>query len=219
VEEPFLLISYHLEVLRSYAKLYSPEVSRPDNCSGFEDTYDDIIFLIELIEKRIGRSMSQELQRHQAPKPVCTYNMLWTLFKPGTKVYYDRLEISEYNTAAVVKGVTVIVHGGSVTNVTISYWWMSYDSVYVGATNDWAVTIEPFIGEKETGSLYVFPCEYLKVDMHKMSHKDKRQKLEERGENFFDLLKGPKCVMFDGQSTNWPRRHVRQAVVPKHARR
>ncbi|KAK4540421.1 hypothetical protein LTR36_009278 [Oleoguttula mirabilis] len=213
LEEPFLLVAYHREELRTYAERYSPDIQKPDNCAGFEDTHEDITFLLEFVEKRIGRGVMQELERHRAPKPVCTFDMLWILFKPGTRVYHDRHDDGGYNNAAVIKSIDVEIHGGSVTECNIMYWNMAYDDVYVGASNALPTEIEPFHGEKEIGSLHIFPCEYLKVDRHKESHVDKRQKLERRGGMFFELLKGPKCMMFDGLSSHWPKRHYTGLVI------
>lgn len=208
IQEPFPMIVHYRQELEQYRDQFRPEIPKPDGCEAFPDTFEDLGFVLDFVQEKVGKAIQDERERHLREDPLLTFDMLWMLFKPGSDVYCDVSEDGEYN-AFVVKDLSWMVLGGSAKTYTINLWNIDCNSTYVGASTPHEVSIPPFGGEKRISRLQVFPCEYLNAKDHKQNHEERRTYLENRGSMFFDLLRKKQYVKFDGLSMTWPRRKVR----------
>jgi hypothetical protein len=208
IHEPYAIIVHHQRELEEYREHFAPSAPHPQDCIGFNGVYDNLGFLLDFVEKKVGKAAREERERHNRETPVATHNMLWMLFKPGTDVYFDQLEDGDYN-AFVVKGLTWKVKDGTASTYTMELWNMDCNSMYVGASTPKQVEIPPFIGERPIASLRAFPCRFLNKDVHKISHEEREKALQERGKMFYKLQQQPRqLVKFKGESWTYPKRHV-----------
>ena len=119
--------------------------------------------------------------------PLCTFRMIWLLFKPGTTIY---VQTGGNVKARVVEKIYVdprVLHGESKTilPMVLTLWHLEYDGRYVGRRST-KVLIPPFDGERLVTSLPAFPCDFLdRADGNKT-----RQTLESLGKRWFELLQG-----------------------------
>lgn len=220
IPEPYAMIVHYEKALLEYREHFAPSATMEDSCKADAHTYEDLGILLDFVKDRLGDSAYKERQRHAKEQPTATFQMLWTLFKPGIDVYYDHNEDGELN-GFVVKSVSWTLINGCPNSYVFTLWNLDCNSTYVGASGDFTVTIGFFSGEKAISSLRLFPCKYLRKDMNGASHEEKKQYLERRGQKWFHLQK-KQCRWFNGLSTTWPRRSVsmgpglRRAGINEH---
>lgn len=208
IHEPYAIIVHHQRELEEYREHFASSAPHPQDCIGFNGVYDNLGFLLDYVEKKVGKAAREERERHNRETPVATHNMLWMLFKPGTDVYFDQDEDGDYN-AFVVKGLAWGVQDGTASTYTMEFWNIDCNSMYVGASTPKLKEIPPFIGERPIASLPAFPCRFLNKDVHKISHEEKEKALQERGKMFYKLQQQPRrLVKFEGESLTYPKRHV-----------
>ena len=84
--EPYRLLCHHIEELRAY-KNNQPEwhdEAYRQECS------EHIDILLKYFDDRYGKALNDERARWARPNPVCTFEYLWLLLKPGEACYRIR---------------------------------------------------------------------------------------------------------------------------------
>ncbi|KAA8635553.1 hypothetical protein SMACR_09201 [Sordaria macrospora] len=142
--------------------------------------------LVDFVIGMNGKQVADEQSRYQ--KGVCTYEMLWLLYKPGTTVYVESrgrlsafvISIVEYHEKDQLNREKPRLAG-----FTIQMWNLDYDGTFVGrhATEEY---IPPFEGEREITSLHIIPCEY----KDKEDGGETREGLITDGKMWYELLRG-----------------------------
>jgi hypothetical protein len=202
--EPFEPIYHYRDELREYADQFAPGTGQTEECKEDRRVSDDIKLLLSVFEKRCGENVREELKRYEKPRPTCTHDMLWMLFKPGTDAYYDSHNDNKIFDGRVIKRTTFTYRDQRASAYLIDSWGMLDDSAYVGACDCIEHEIMPTAGEIEIAELRMFPCRFMRQDKHGSTHDERYRTLVERGKLYYSLLKGPMLVSFDGQSAKWP---------------
>ncbi|KAF2814377.1 P-loop containing nucleoside triphosphate hydrolase protein [Mytilinidion resinicola] len=191
IPEPYTILVHHEKELVAYRENF-----------GEADSYEHLGIVFEFLQQTLKDSLGKEMERHARAIPVTTYEMLWTLFKPGTDVYYDTHSCGILD-SYVVKSINWEINNGSPVRYTLCLWNLYYDSIYIGPRNHLAIIL-PFDGEKEIASLDIFPCEYVNMEKHKETAEEMRKRLEERGKMFYRLT-SKQCMWYDGLTTTFPK--------------
>lgn len=180
VPEPYRILYLHREELRAYK---SKHPQWHDEAYRVEcNRHLDVLF--GFLDKRYGKAIQDEKNRWARKVPVCTFEYLWLLYKPGEVCYLDDYEGTN---PYITQG---ILHGGLVGNTAYTYeiemWNIDYDGYEVGGCShtSW---IAPFEGEKEIDSLKYYPARFHKeteeaIDAH--NGRNFQQRLVARGKTF-----------------------------------
>lgn len=195
--EPYAVLYHHFAELEAYRNSHPLQHSEDYRNAGNKD--------IDLLLGVLGREkpeVAEEKERYQRSSPVCTFDLLWLLFKPG-EACYRRSETGEIS-ASIVKAVT----GGSLTGRPVPYriysWQLNFNGYQVGR-EVFKTTIAPFGGEKEIKLLECFPCRFYEdslVDVQKDS--TLRQRLTARGQKFWKMTRDRPYVEYSGISLVYP---------------
>lgn len=187
--EPFQLIGHHSRELEAFQDRSSEE-NKSDDGDGAEESNRlaaiNLGMLMKFTGKIYNNSLEEERSRHS--RDLCTFRMLWLLFKPGTTVYKEsRGKVS----AHVVRNVKVdqsILSAPPERRLkpcVINLWHLDFDGRYVGRCMS-SVTVGEFEGERQITSLKVYPTNFIdRKDEGKL-----RQQLEKRGRQWYELLRG-----------------------------
>ena len=206
IEEPYAAFIHHEEELKAYRDRFNPDVinSKDELCQRNANTYEHLGILQNVLSERSSKTVEAERQRHA--RGVATFEMLWLLLRPGTDVYCDTYSDGNYD-AYVIRSVSGGMFRGRPTPLKIEMWHMGYDGEKFGRKR--IHTSQPvYDGEKETASLVVFPCKFLKEEpKEKEKTQPLREKLEKRGKTFFKLAQR-QCMDYDGTTQSWPKKHV-----------
>ena len=205
VEEPYCMLVHYKAELLAY-KDEHPSCHAPyyrEECNRHID------LLLNFLEWHSGKALRDEMDRWTRDVPVCTFENLWLLFKPGESGYRLR-EPGQYDPF-----ITKVVAGGLESNkldfYDIDIWNISFNGFMVGRTTMNGF-IEPFDGEKEIRSLRLFPERfYFEDERVKQHHGNKplRERLIARGKTFWDLVKQRSCYReYNGKSAEPPYNQV-----------
>ncbi|KAH8883586.1 P-loop containing nucleoside triphosphate hydrolase protein [Thozetella sp. PMI_491] len=174
LQEPYTLVAHHLEELEKYR--------------ATEETAKNIGLLLDFLgDFGLKQQINDERARHAGTPAMCTFRMLWLLFKPGCTVYVQERGKTE---ARVVQSLHV---DGSILSdldktpepLILQLWSLDFDGRYVGRRLT-SVVIPTFDGEREITSLEAFPCEYLDLNDGGKT----KAALEESGRNWYMWLRG-----------------------------
>ncbi|KAI0386543.1 hypothetical protein F5Y04DRAFT_244287, partial [Hypomontagnella monticulosa] len=197
--EPYSLITHHLDELRAHmAHLDECDADcRPKDSSAAADAEADepqagnggnhVRLVLDFIDNTFGDLIQDEIARNQKSPALCTYRMLWLLFKPGCTVY---VTANGKTDACVIWQVdmgsaTLSCPDEQLPGCGITMWYLDYDGVYVTRRMRNEI-IQSFQGEKPITSLKIVPAEL----QDKLDGGELRRKLEEEGEKWYRLLTG-----------------------------
>lgn len=196
MSEPYPLIAHHLSELEALAAKngtnpvtsHQKEVETPqmDDTSknGPEDKKSDLRLLLDFMASIYKDHIINERERHK--QQLCTFRMLWLLFKPGDTVYcHIRGRLAAYVVQEVRKGPPGLSDLKAKDSYEILLWNLNFDGQLVGRCAH-KVIMPPFEGERAINTLRVFPCQY--NDMH--DEGKLRKKLEAYGKQWYELLTG-----------------------------
>ena len=201
-EEPYKVLFHHSTELEAYRHLHPSQHSNyyRNQCN------DDIDLLLEVL-RREKPEIAEERERYDKSPPICTFSLLWLLFKPG-EACYRRSETGEIS-AYVVRAVTGGSKEGRPTPYKIYMWRFGFDGHHVGREISKAV-IAPFSGEKEIGLLECFPCRYYKGKPAESTDESiLRQRIITRGKKFWRMTRDRHYVEYSGISLVYPYETVR----------
>ncbi|RFN54455.1 p-loop containing nucleoside triphosphate hydrolase [Fusarium flagelliforme] len=209
ITEPYPLIIHHWDVIQAYLKTFPGHTDYQEGSDSMapfpagrrlkacdEETHQHFGMLIESIEPSLLEKVRDEKALWRRSVPMATFPMLWLLYKPGTDVYIDA---DGDIMAGVVKSVThQIRHVPGSSAVTgyyrIEYWYLDFDGRRLGRAESsrWIV---PYEGEQDITTLGIYPCSFIDDQDDGAT----RERLENRGEQFFKLLGGAQ-MEYKGES-------------------
>ncbi|ESU07861.1 hypothetical protein FGSG_02425 [Fusarium graminearum PH-1] len=143
-------------------------------------------WLLHFFKKAVLDDMINEELRHK--NDMCTFRMLWLLFKPGKTVYHEtdgHLGAYVLQSVDTDPGILSIVPPMRPKSYTIKVWSLDFDGKYVGRVGK-TITIAPFEGERPIRSLQLVPCDIIDQD----DGGKWREKLEDNGKKWYQLLPG-----------------------------
>lgn len=217
IEEPYCVIAHHLKELNAFQEAHRPlgeaiisadtkvENTKSEGETDDEATYHHIDTVMKFVKSPTWEeSIEMEEARYSRNPPMCTYRMLWLLYKPGDTVY---TESDGKPAASVIQSVKVdpavlAVQPDKLSPYKITIWYLDFDGRHV---RRWSrvITIAPFDGEKEVYNLSVVPCRLF----DQSDSGQRRRTLESEGERWYRFL-GPKQVRYAGDTMDIPRRRV-----------
>lgn len=206
--EPYRMLCHHREYLRAY-KQRQPQWHDE---AYHKECNEHLDVLLDFLDSRYGKALEDEKARWARPNPVCTFEYLWYLFKPG-EVCYETFDgqVNAYITQEVLS------YTGMIANKAIKYdietWNIDFDGYQMGRCPN-RVIIAPFDGEKEIRSLKYYPTRFFNESQKHMSTKDFHEQLVARGRKFWDLAKKGICYReYNGVSVDYPHKKVNQCTL------
>lgn len=124
VPEPYHFLLHHRKEL---IQALEPETTnlrgsliheRPD-----QKTVDHIQVLLAFLNSKYAKKIEEEERRHMNSPPTATFEMLWMLLKPGTKVYYE----VEWELAAFVVKEVKPNRPSNPNFYTVELWSLDFD--------------------------------------------------------------------------------------------
>ncbi|CZR56708.1 related to TOB3 (member of AAA-ATPase family) [Phialocephala subalpina] len=148
--EPFSILAHHLKELKTFRATFDEAESTPAENSVSTHTplalrktnsgkctevaYKHIGKLLDLLKNNIYKHhLAEEQARHAQDPPVCTFSMLWLLYRPGSTVYVEsdgQLEAHVVQEINVDESVLSSPFG-DLKQCTITLWHLSFDGRYV----------------------------------------------------------------------------------------
>ena len=207
--EPYNALVHHEDELAELRSRFNPGMQESEDqmCERNVNMYEHRGILQSFLQESVGASVQAERKRHR--RGMCTFEMLWMLYKPGIDVYFDSYIDGSYD-ANVVHSMTGGVSRTSAEPLTLRIWNMMYDGWALGR-NDLFVVQPPFEGEKAIMDLRVIPCGFWVEEIGTDNPKPLRTRLEERGRMYYRLTER-QCMNFSGYTTKFPRLHVSKSL-------
>lgn len=204
MKDPCPLIGHNLQDLENYQRTYSEsrDVSSqqplaathggfPRRCTSVEARH--LGLLLDFVKNSIYQEdIKNETARYA--QNMCTFKMLWLLFKPGRTVYVQSDgKLRGYVVQAALIDESRHFHVGNQQSYRVKLWNLQFDGRFVGRAAK-VVVIPPFSGERAVTSLRVFPCEF----MDKADGGKTKSWVEQDGKKWYDLLCG-RQVHYSGE--------------------
>lgn len=198
LEEPFALVAHHYKELQKHWDTNKHMVPKkgPDGKIKIEDTEQEedeevtglrhLGWLLDFFKKAVLDDMVKEEARHA--RDMCTFRMLWLLFKPGMTVYHEsdgHLSAYVLQSVDTDDGILSIAAPLRPKPYKIKVWSLEFDGKYVGRVGK-SIIIAPFEGERPIRSLQLVPCNIIDRD----DGGKWKQELEENGKKWYQLLPG-----------------------------
>lgn len=222
LESPFCLLVHHMDELEAFIASYNPappEDRDPDGSTAahrVEDTgaCSEVAFrhigkiLGFLKDNTFGHKLQEEQARHLQDPPVCTFLMLWLLYKPGATVYVNSSGMVE---ACIVESFEVensLLHAGDISlyapqPCTLKLWHLSFDGMHIRRSSRWEI-IGAFDGERPILDLKAVPARFAdKADNGKT-----REQLLQYGRKWYSLIRGAQQQHYLGETVGLPKRQV-----------
>lgn len=206
LDSPFCVIAHHIEELEAYKVALSDTgqlASTPEGAGELSDiqrgvTANHIGQLLKLVTTGMfGHQLVAEQARHTQSPPVCTFSMLWLLYKPGTTVYVrddagkTRAYIVQY--VAVGDGVPATLERSDA--YLLDLWSLDFDGTYVRRAKS-IRRIGSFDGERLIMDLKVVPASFIDTADGGRTRGD----LIQRGRDWYGMLTGARQWNYSGQT-------------------
>jgi hypothetical protein len=205
---PFALFYHHWDDIKAYQRTFkgaedydrsSEGVQLKKQKAGFkpcdEITYNHLTVLRNAIESQNLAAVLEEKKRHEQSPALATFRMLWLLLKPNTTVY---TKIHGKLAACVIREFDLsppfsLCKESNAYKVQL--WHLQYDGKVLGR-HKLARFINTFEGEKRLIDLEIIPAEFYDAYDGGVL----RERLEARGETYFNFISGPRQVYYRGES-------------------
>jgi hypothetical protein len=203
--EPFMPLYHYKEDLESYVETKRKELEdnpESETCDREKDLVAQIEPLFQFLENR-PEFQQIKLERERHKRGVCTFKMLWLLYKPGTYVYSKAPGNERDPEGWVVKSMTG--GGGAVHNESydVVFWYVDMGRDKIGRVQH-GVELIPWDGECNIEDLTWVPVDYYKVtEKGEPTEEGKalRQRLVDHGKLFVKQFNRP-CLDFDGETSD-----------------
>ena len=192
---PFRVLYHHREELAEYRD-NQPVAHSPEYTAT---TAEHIDILLNFLETNNGKEIQREESRHQLDVPMATYDYFWLLLKPGEIVYAKRYDIwTPYVISSVSGGSDTYAN---VDNYRIHGWFLETTGTKIDRFME-SFTVAPWHGEQAIDTLPVIPAAFWKEDLEAQGGLTMREKCIAEGKFYWDLLKGPVYMEYDGLLVN-----------------
>lgn len=219
--EPYAVVAYHYKEIEAFQATYdesdstSEEKESGSSLTNFpkrcdRETYLHVKTILGFIKENIWKDrITLEQSRHARPEPVCTYNMLWLLYEPGSTVYIESDgRLAAYIVQSVAADDAILtLPPERLKAYQVLVWYLDYDGRYIRRFTR-HITIMPFAGEKSITSLSVIPCKFMDAS----DKGETRARLHIEGKRWYELLRGG-LVRYTGDNLDTPRRLVSQEYI------
>ncbi|RGP61609.1 p-loop containing nucleoside triphosphate hydrolase [Fusarium sporotrichioides] len=223
LEEPFALVAHHYREIQAHFDANKAKIvqgadtdTEIDNIKKDEDEevtgLRHLGWLLAFFKKAVLDDMINEQDRHA--DDMCTFRMLWLLYKPGMTVYHEsdgHLGAYVLQSVDTDPGILSIVPPMRPKSYTIKVWSLDFDGKYVGRVGK-TITIAPFEGVRPIRSLQLVPSDIIDRD----DNGKWREKLEDNGKKWYQLLPGGQ-VHYSGPVLGETKRQLDGRVYIDHA--
>ena len=210
--QPFCLLLHYKDEL---TELRDELVTNASGTSSTDDVQTDasveashLTPLINFLSEGYDRAIAKERSRWQNARPMCTFEWLWLLFKPGTVAvaWSDDVPVAytiqshskdtKPDKSGRVKAPELHHRPLKFTKwarpLILKMWALDFDGKIVGRQQK-TVIIPPFEGEKFLDNLPIIPISHWKDPQNQVTRKDLEERLIKRGKEFFRLTKRTYC--------------------------
>jgi hypothetical protein len=229
LDAPFHLLAHHMPELKKFRDLFVPnfttiaqlhasndEVTTPKSGSVIRNTEEDehseiTLRHVDTILKFMrtdyiySQELEEELARHSLDQPLCTFSMLWLLYKPGTTVYVSSSAGVEAFVISKVEADSSLYERSNFTmeptTISLTLWHLTFDGTFVRRQTRYEI-IGSFEGPRPIADLKVVPAAFAdKVDQGKT-----RDWLVQLGRKWYGLLRGAPQQHYVGETMGHGRR-------------
>ncbi|KAK0762259.1 hypothetical protein N5P37_005064 [Trichoderma harzianum] len=195
ISAPYRVLYHHRYELSEYRD------NQPDEHSVeyAETTAHHIDVLLKFLGENFKDEIAKEEERHKLETPTATFDYFWLLLKPGRVIYVKKFDIW---TPLVISSVSIgnRLHGG-LDNYRLSCWSLESNGAKVSRFME-SVIVTPWPGEQVISSLSVIPADFWKDDLEAQGGLPMREKMIEEGKLYWELLKRPTYMEYDGLLVN-----------------
>jgi hypothetical protein len=171
------------------------------------ETNRHIDILLDYLDPRYREKLNAERERYKQSPPVCTYDMLWLLYKPGEVCY--RYPTPGQLQAGIAKNFFDEIDKPP---AHLFGWSISFGGKTFGR-EPFHVDIAPFVGEREISTLECFPARFLPLTEGSfLTQEDVRKYLIDRGRKCWNVSRPTYCD-YNGTTANFPFRHIKGRVM------
>lgn len=234
---PFHVLAHHIPELENFRDTFVPKVTTTASLyennddvtslnsetviqNAAEDEHSEVslkhvdkILKFMKIDSIYSKQLEEELVRHRKDPPLCTFSMLWLLYKPGTTVYVSSSAGVEAFVISEVEADTPNPDGLDFTmepkTTTLKLWNLGFDGTFVRRQVETEV-IGSFDGERPIADLKIVPAAFAdRADGGQI-----RGRLVELGRKWFGLLAGAPQQYYVGETMGDGRKKVSDAKLP-----
>jgi hypothetical protein len=199
-QSPYKLLVHHRKDLEAYKENHPLK----HTAEYREECNQHIDILLKFLRQNFDGELELEEERHRQDPPVCTYEYLWMIFKPGVDIY-TRCDSDPTNSPRSVY-VLSSTEGGhadkKINPYTLNFWTLQCDGENLRRT-PFSAEIAPFDGEKAIRDLQSCPLAFVKED----ERKTLEERLIARGKRYYDYT-AISHKHFHGYTMSNPRRLV-----------
>ncbi|KAI0513289.1 hypothetical protein F5B22DRAFT_611975 [Xylaria bambusicola] len=193
IPAPYRLLYLHRAELAHFRdnqpKSHSPEYS--------EITARHIDVLLNFLAENMGDALVKEETLHKLDHPSATFDLFWLLLKPGQIIYAKRYGLwTPYVISAVRAGSS-----NNFKSYKVDCWYLESNGVVVKRYAE-TFRVQPWTGEQPISSLPVIPEAFWVENMAAQGGKTMKEKCIEEGRLYWELLKKPTYMEYEGQLVN-----------------
>jgi hypothetical protein len=200
ISSPYRILYHHRDELAAYSDNQPAKHS-----SKYADTTTDHInVLLDFLDSDSnGKDVRREEELHQLDTPMATYDYFWLLLKPGEIVYAKRYDIwTPFVVSAVFGGNdAAAVQASGSEHYQIDAWYLESNGTKVDRFME-TFKVMPWHGEQAINSLSVIPAAMWAEDLEAQGGRSMRDKCIAEGRHYWELLKGPVYMDYDGLLVN-----------------
>ena len=214
--EPYLPLLHHQNALEQYFQNLeeneAPDSAITSTVNGVPNgvpkgkisvstARNDWSILRAFLDAKWKKKIDKEEARHQQSPPVATFEMLWMLFKPGTRVFHNK---DEEISGCIVRSIKLLDPLKEEKRWQVCLWSLGFNgklskysllllilTIRVGNYVDRVPSehvMRGFDGTREITTLDVYPVQLPLDGIDRPLNPQRKQELEKRGKYFWDLV-------------------------------
>ncbi|KAI1423747.1 hypothetical protein F5Y12DRAFT_514468 [Xylaria sp. FL1777] len=193
IPAPYRLLYLHRAEL-AYYRDNQPTSHSPEYA---ETTARHIDVLLKFLAENMGEALTKEEALHKLDHPSATFDLFWLLLKPGQIVYGKRYGLwTPYVISSIRAGSS-----SRFDAYKVDCWYLESNGVVVKRYME-TFRVQPWTGEQPISSLPVIPEAFWVEDEAAQGGKTMREKCIEEGRLYWELLKKPTYMHYDGMLVN-----------------
>ncbi|KAI1741308.1 hypothetical protein F4680DRAFT_416366 [Xylaria scruposa] len=221
LNSPFCVLAHHLTELEKFKNNLkankgsamanqdaiigppTPQIRATAAVKHAQITINHVEKLIRFMRTNLfSNQLETEQARHLRNPPVCTFTMMWLLYKPGTTVYVKDAagRAGAYIIEAIKVDDTVSAVLERSRPYTVVMWNLGFDGKYVSRSRK-IMRIGEFDGERPIMDLNIVPAAFVDASDEGKT----RKALIQRGRKWFKMLIGAQQWHYSGQTAAWGR--------------
>ena len=195
IPAPYRVLYHHRAELARYRD-NQPTCHSPEYAAI---TAKHIDVLLRFLNVENGTEIRREEELHRLETPMATFDYFWLLLRPGTIVFAKRYDI--WTPYLISSADRTQQRYRTEDEYRINVWNLESNGTKVERFME-SFTVAPWLGEQAISSLPVVPAQFWKEDLEKQGGVSMRAKAIAEGKLYWELLKGPRYMEYDGLLVN-----------------